>query len=398
MALPNLPEDVIQTKILPLLPIKSLMRFRSVCKSWKSLFFESGFINSHHNYCTSQNPDNDDQHLIINRLVPGSHKRKYYDIDACHNYNNIAMLSLSDLSKTELFDVPRSQRSTKARMNLLSSLIHLLGSINGLVCLYVTKLGYFLLWNPATRQAKKFKRPQWYNVGCWRDGDFFGFCWNELENDFQVVVCYTDRCFHEFKIFSSHVYSCNSGSWSSKFIKLPGFKHRPRTDSKVPSAIVNGVPYWNFSFCSRKPSVIKFEVQSKEFRELPAFKYGVERGQNEFLNVSWKGSLAVLTSTRSQDFCVNVYIFDERNGIWSKTFIVGPVRTRVDKLSACFKRGGEIVFHTHEEYMCYDHKTEQIERLGNQEGRLLGGFSYKATLVFLKGMKPLHKVQPLFWN
>lgn len=257
----------------------------------------------------------------------------------------------------------------------------------------------FILWNPAIRQANKFNVPRWYNVGRWSDGDFFGFCWNELENDYQVVVCYIDKHMHGYCSFSSHFYSCNSGSWSSKDIMLPGFKRWPGPDSRVPSAIVNGEPYWNFCSFSEKPSVIKFEVQSKEFRVLPEFNYGVEHRRDKFLNTNWKGCLSVLMSTtRSLKIFVDVYIYDERNGIWSKMFIAGPIRNPVDTLSVCFKCGGEIVFYTGGEHMFYNHKTNRIELLGNQEGRLLGGFSYKATLVFLEGMKPLHKLQPILWN
>lgn len=44
--------------------------------------------------------------------------------------------------------------------------------------------------------------------------------------------------------------------------------------------------------------------------------------------------------------------------------------------------------------------TKQIisKGFGNQEGKITGSSSYRASLVFLEEMKPLNRVQPIFSN
>lgn len=64
----------------------------------------------------------------------------------------------------------------------------------------------------------------------------------------------------------SYVYSCDCNSWSL----LPDVLVRiRRPTSKVPSAIVNGEPYWKTGYGMWIVGLIKFEVGTKEFKELP---------------------------------------------------------------------------------------------------------------------------------
>ncbi|KAM0003099.1 putative F-box domain-containing protein [Helianthus debilis subsp. tardiflorus] len=61
----------IQSEIMNMLPVKSLLRFRSICKSWKSLIESSDFI-AHH---SSQQQ----RHLLVS----------YYDNDYEQKYVSI---------------------------------------------------------------------------------------------------------------------------------------------------------------------------------------------------------------------------------------------------------------------------------------------------------------------
>lgn len=129
----NLPEDIIYDEILTRLtrlPVKILLRFRSVCKSWKTLISNPKFKKSHLTH-TSVNPNQD--FLLLHFVVSGE-------------YDEIITLSRVDLSQTSI--------TTDSVEEL-----RLVGSINGLVCaskehrFFNNVIQLFYIWNPATKQV-----------------------------------------------------------------------------------------------------------------------------------------------------------------------------------------------------------------------------------------------------
>ncbi|WOH11535.1 hypothetical protein DCAR_0831022 [Daucus carota subsp. sativus] len=374
---PQLPEDIILTKILTRLPAKIVGRLRSVCKPWRSLLSKPSFTKDHLN-CTTQNPDEDN--LIINKFVTNSN-RKYYEID---------VLSLSDLSETKLFDQYEFQRDYPV--------IKLIGSIYGIVCLYINvrDRAQFVLWNPVIKQAKEIESPE-----C--DIDLCGFCWDEVEADFKVIACSYRSEGRFYSVGLVYVYSCKSDSWTMQADARswqPGIRFCDDYDevphSGVPAAIVNGVPYWQYSqrFEAGKP-VFKFEVGSGEFREVPKPDVVGVSDKHEFLIVNWKERLsALVTQSYFSLTVVDVYCFDEGSGVWSKMHNIGPNMSNEYKLLGCFKYGGEIVTDINGNYVCYDYRTGETKGLGNRKGRLLTGFSHKDSLVFLEGMKRYRNATP----
>lgn len=288
MALPPLPEDIFRSEILIRLPVKSVKRFCSVCKSWKSLFSDPEFI-KHHYSRTTQN-DNLIVTKVVNELDHSGKKTDDY-------YSDINILSLPSLFETRLFHVPCFNHASDT-----SSGIKLLGSINGLVCMFLTNLNQFIFWKPATRQAKKFTQPPSY--ADFSHSHFVGYCLDGLENDFKVVMGRRVDIVHLSTVFILYLYSSNSDSWS----RLPTLTvSLTKPISKLNSTIVNGVPYWNYSWPSEKKlCVIKFDVGSKELKLLPELDVSVSvSGQHESLIVNWKECISVLVyKPRSRDCLV----------------------------------------------------------------------------------------------
>lgn len=77
---------------------------------------------------------------------------------------------------------------------------------------------------------------------------------------------------------------------------------------------------------------------------------------------------------------VDVLHLDEECGVWSKTYTLGPIHCVIDKLSQCFKYGGEIVFNNAE--MLYDPKTKRIKVIGYGHREFVSGCSFTPSLVF----------------
>ena len=120
----DLPEELIRREILTRLPVRSVLRFKSVSKSWLSLFSEPRFIKQHLTHSTTQIPNDD--FLVAIRKTKVVILSRYKEIVA--------------LDSKHILDV--------------------VGSVRGLVCL--TGRNMLSLWNPATNQSKEIIAPVRY--------------------------------------------------------------------------------------------------------------------------------------------------------------------------------------------------------------------------------------------
>ncbi|KAJ9551448.1 hypothetical protein OSB04_015493 [Centaurea solstitialis] len=116
-------------QIIERLPIKSLLRFRSVCKPWKSFISSFNFIAFHHAH--SQ------QHLIIS----------YENLDGENLDGEVKCASVFDDDQTFALTVPPLVQGTR-----------LLDSSHGLVCMIdsfdgLSQTQMAVIWNPAIRRS-----------------------------------------------------------------------------------------------------------------------------------------------------------------------------------------------------------------------------------------------------
>ncbi|KAF6159089.1 hypothetical protein GIB67_032706 [Kingdonia uniflora] len=121
-----LPEEII-INILLKLPVKSLLRFRSVCKLWLSLIKSSNFAQIHLNHAKQNNKS-----LVFHSRFGGS------PLYSTTNYETCEVTTL---------DLPTNS-------NLPTDKCVCVGSRDGILCLTSGKGNYNLpicLWNPATR-------------------------------------------------------------------------------------------------------------------------------------------------------------------------------------------------------------------------------------------------------
>jgi hypothetical protein len=156
MAMPVfIPEDH-TTDILSFLPVKSLIRFRCVSKSWNSLVSNRNFIKLHLNR-SSSNADL----TIVSTYLHMTNPRAVFTV--------IRMLENSQNVVTILPDVPYHQLNNK-------DCFFVIGSCNGLLCLFGHEEynGYrdwwFRFWNPATRTISE-------KLGSSRECDHFHLNW-----------------------------------------------------------------------------------------------------------------------------------------------------------------------------------------------------------------------------
>lgn len=359
----ELPEEVVRNEILTRLPIKSVVRFKCVAKSWLSLFSDPQFVKEHHTRTATQNPND-------------------YDCLVADKRTRIAILS----RYKETILLPSDRRYL------------LIGSVNGLICL--RRDMNFGLWNPAIHQFKKFSFPR--NCSCSYEFDA-GLGFDCVGDNFKVVVLSAD-------LRSATVYWSGSDSWSNVVIPDNVFR-KSGVWKSTPIVIVKSCPYWICSSYANDKherfislSAVKFNVETNEFKLSPEFQFdaSVHGGTYKFHYkfVDMKDCLTLMVNDRNSSNCVlDIYSLDEEEegfGSWCKMYTIGPLnfhtRGSFVKFSQGFKYGGEIVFYNNGMFSCYDHRTDTIKCLHGTTFApyLISCFSYTPTLFYIQGMKSVY--------
>ncbi|XP_074359344.1 F-box/kelch-repeat protein At2g43270-like [Apium graveolens] len=204
---PNIDAEDLITEVLLRLPVKSLLRFKSVSKLWLSIISSNTFIKSH----TTTKPEADETLLVYTKA----------------DYLNTVDLSLFHLDSLQYVPHP----DVRALPSLSSPT--LVGSCNGVVCVSVPEYlknkchDKILIWNPATRESKLIPPhniPYPVTAG-------FGF-----DDDFKVVVLgRTWKC--GVSNYVAKVYSANMNAWHTVMPKPTAITNRKKSSFDV---FVNG--------------------------------------------------------------------------------------------------------------------------------------------------------------
>ncbi|KAE8662539.1 Pyridoxal phosphate phosphatase-related protein [Hibiscus syriacus] len=155
------PTDVI-TDILGMLPVKALIRFRFVSKSWDSLIKDSNFAKLH---LHSTFKINNDVKLIL-------------DSDTADDDDKAYSVDFDSLANLE--QLPRPLKTGGGEFTS-----RIFGSCNGLLAVY-HEGGGVALWNPSTRTCHYLPRLTIEDV-VERDHDILGFEYDVIGDDYKVV-------------------------------------------------------------------------------------------------------------------------------------------------------------------------------------------------------------------
>ncbi|KAG8364898.1 hypothetical protein BUALT_Bualt18G0046400 [Buddleja alternifolia] len=171
----DLPNDILFS-ILTMLPVKSVLRFMCLCKSWNSLIQSSAFIAAHNHH-------NENIKRLYYLYMPG-------DIDNCKD-NERYTASSNCKGGCELL-VPLSE-------------CDLVGVCEGLICLMKKESHNIYIWNPLVGNLKVVppsQTPHEYNKVV------FGFGFSK--NDYRIVkIIYNDKWY----IHEVDMYSLGANSW-----------------------------------------------------------------------------------------------------------------------------------------------------------------------------------------
>ncbi|CAN1289233.1 F-box/kelch-repeat protein At3g06240 [Linum perenne] len=292
----NIPRDVL-TEILLRLPVKSLLRFRSVSHSWNSLISSPAFVSlysgEHH-----------------------SHRRLFI------NLGNYIQEDQRCTHEIVIFHPDESSfRTNQHRVPWPFSYwggYHLVGSCNGLLCIYFRGNRALCLWNPAIRKHLTVEPPP---MGLIKDNPrnrFTAFMYGFAANEYKIATIEGSYLRQRFITYhgggsNMYVYELSKNSWRKK-----------KTDPNWAMVATNGSGQVSYKggvhWIGRDAreleenwlwKVIRFDVESESYREM-----GVPEG------LSRNGDMKFSLLTVTERMRLGLVQLEERNRIGGCCFWV----------------------------------------------------------------------------
>ncbi|XP_076891864.1 F-box/kelch-repeat protein At3g23880-like [Bidens hawaiensis] len=224
-------------QILLKLPVESLLRCKSVCKSWYSLISDPQFVKSH----LALSAGNLNCHQLMFTTGPKIMKR-------CNLYDVFYNLSIN---VSDIYYPPKHIRRVNVRF---------VGSCNGLVCINDGGFG-LSIWNPSTRKFNilpncehQFRGRFWIFI--------YGFGYDASTDNYKVVklscnIKDTTNCETFVRI-----YSLKDGTWKEVF----GFPKRFRCYGF--GKFSNGALHWSARNKSQLSTILSLDLATETYREI----------------------------------------------------------------------------------------------------------------------------------
>ncbi|KAM7485693.1 hypothetical protein LguiA_001702 [Lonicera macranthoides] len=222
----HVPDEIID-EILSRVPVKSLLRFKCICKCWLSKILDPNFRH------------NRDIESILH-MKSETQTISLYSIDG-------------DKAVTESFALPSNDKKYECKRTFVSN------SCNGLVIICFGKS--FFLFNPSTRYLVKVLE---HNYLRHNSSVVIGLCYDASAKDYKVVIRFTHR--------SDFVKSVVVASLETKRWVEINFPFNAASTNAGP--IVNGKLHWTvdkkFRYSSLSKEIICFDPHTNLFVEFPS--------------------------------------------------------------------------------------------------------------------------------
>ncbi|XP_062153478.1 F-box/kelch-repeat protein At3g06240-like [Alnus glutinosa] len=338
--LDHLPNEVI-VEILSRLPVKSLVKFICVSKTWYSLISSPHFIATHLNRAIS-NPQyppylllgHYDDELEKARFTlhssddPFPRKHIYKQVNYSFAALNQLLYYLRDEveRKVGFFECASDFIEFRCPPKSSSRFFSIVGSSNGLLCLADDVSGCnsceYVLWNPSIQKAIRLPIP---NIR-FESIRSLGFGYDPATDDYKLVrLAYLEgKTRIRFNTVPPlvEIYTLRTGAWRSVASPGPPYVIGERSFS----ALVNGAVHWlaHTPLCQDafRNVIVSFNVGDEAFGEMAV----PESLQGYLLNMAvtvLNGSLALVPcNRRSGDECQSVWVMKEYGVAesWTKLF------------------------------------------------------------------------------
>ncbi|GKV01380.1 hypothetical protein SLEP1_g13937 [Rubroshorea leprosula] len=246
----ELPEDLLIVDIFAKLPVKSLIRFMCLSKSWYQVISDPQFFHLHLRHSNQINK----QFLLQISEKPLTLR----SLSFCHH----------QLLREPVVLGPQVLLPSRSRWEMV-------GSCNGVLCLATSpqSIRYLGILNPSIKKLKLVLFPNLEDsfypptrgyrlVDQTSFSTEIGFGFDSRTSDFKMVIIF--REIHSKRWRQVQVYSLRKNSWKV-LSNVPNFLY----DLYEPQVVVNGAFYWFVnSAISDCYSILKFDFTDETFKEI----------------------------------------------------------------------------------------------------------------------------------
>nr|XP_017251010.1 PREDICTED: putative F-box protein At1g47790 [Daucus carota subsp. sativus] len=356
----DIPEDIVR-EILLRLPVKLLLQYTSVCKTWLSIITSPDFVSSHTHRA-----------LMVSLIDP-------------------TLLAIGGVDELMLFSRARGNnnhsninfdRLVMPRLFGIKPLV--INSCNGIICVanLANQNDLVYLWNPPIGKCRKLPDPPRRRSYRFK----IGFGYDSISADYKVVRCdydYNDVRYLEARV---HVYSTNADCWREirpticlEFRGLWGA-----------SIVVNGVVYFE-----NYDELISFDTHKEIFGRIPL----PSSHRLHMSNVlDFEGAVAMVFGYVGDEAGAHLWTLDDVSGrvAWTKRFSI-DADLHSGLWLKCYLGGGQFCGRILNRGTCdvynimynYEKKETKLYRNDLDDSTVLTGMIHTETLVSLGGFEQL---------
>ncbi|KAL6283261.1 hypothetical protein ACE6H2_014190 [Prunus campanulata] len=329
----SLPEEIIQ-HILIRLPVKSLIKCTSVCKTWRSMIINQSFIRAHLSTTVDFANQNDVDLLLLHR-ISGSSSRNNYQNTFIHKVEDEVHSVHHD--KQAFDEYSEIEFPIAAKKNYGNSHIRVLGTCDGLIffAYYIPCYAYnFIICNPAIKKSVTLPNPGiTFPTQGVKDGASIGFGFDATTNDYKVMRVVT-LLYEDGTPTLAEVYSLATGTWRSLGCVSPACL----IDKAASTAFVNGVLHWPVVCQTDVDSyyfILTFDLGKEVFSQIPMpkitqwnFKLGLQLSVSDN-----RKSIALFMMPNNlfmdygrEDSVLDIWVMKEygREESWTKLITLNP--------------------------------------------------------------------------
>nr|XP_043640119.1 F-box/kelch-repeat protein At3g23880-like [Erigeron canadensis] len=351
---PTLLQEII-LEILSRLPVESLLRCKSVCKSWSCLISDPHFIKTYLMFSISN--IRYAHHRLIFSTVPRINLKTcpLYDVVCHHKSNNVLEVD---------YPLKHPRKS-----------VWIVGSCNGLLCIAIEEDTLFL-WNPSTRKSNQLPHCGFKA----RQGGYalYGFGYDESTDDYKVVgISCVFRSGHKYDT-KVKIFSMKAGNWK----KLGDFPQGiPLDDS---GKFSSGALHWAASrdFGSAYSwTIVSLHLANGTYGQVSQPVY--DEGDKD-LNLGALGEwLCVLCNYRGHRADMWVMKDYGVNESWTKLvsipYLTDPGRDQYS-VPLCISKDGKVLLQFGSKLFAYDSRNRSFSEVENFD-ECLEACTYVESLV-----------------
>ncbi|PWA88862.1 F-box associated interaction domain-containing protein [Artemisia annua] len=324
----SFPPDIIREILLKVSTVKSLLRCKSVCKEWYTLISDQHFIKSHYTLSTTNNINYAHHRLIY---------KQDNDLISCPLYD---VLFHNSANHTLLLEIPFQQ--TRG--------FRIIGSCNGLMCLFGVDDNTLFIYNPSTRATNILppskQGADWYV--------FSGFGYDETTHDYKVVKLW--RC---WPYWGTVIYSLKAGSWKEigRFPLVKLFN-----DGKF----LNGALHWETGDYYMW-HIVSLDLGKETYGEVLPPEYDVEVDMMSHLGVLGESLCVLYNYIKSHVVDVWVMKVYGVKDSWTKLASIPDIWWDRDLIldPLCISKDGKVLLRLGPQLLVYDSKNSSSTIIDN---------------------------------